>query len=336
MKMDHRTVLTRRNFLGRSLSGLTAVVIGSYLLGCNGNSSPPGVIKVEDPNSQYSVVKKSTLETIEYKFMFDKKHFMTLIDKNGMFIFRPHPGDDANGWGSSWYAQPFLPNAIIRDTKINSITVKTNEVMVDAVGNVSGEFSPYGSWKFNMGFNYNLLSKRISGNGVYSINLDDLLDSSTGDLNLYKIASNYLDDVPLLGGGMGDTGDMERANVIGKNNFSWIPDINGNHFPMDFSDSLSIDVIGRYNNVDTAAQGFSPILPAYKPSMKVVLISQIPDIPMMFGAIYDTSIDPNTGIERSKLFFEDNVGITPLVNNSSLDKEYNFDALFESVPLPGG
>jgi len=48
-----------------------------------------------------------------------------------------------------------------------------------------------------------ILPKKTYGSGTYSINLAGALSASTGDLNLYKLASNYLVDVPLLDGLLG-------------------------------------------------------------------------------------------------------------------------------------
>ena len=278
--------------------------------------------------SRYSIDKIQTNAGLEYRFMFDNRHFMTLIDDNRTLNLRPHPGDDINGWGSSLYAQPFLPGATLKHTDIESVIAEEDGIEVNASGKVSkGSSDSYGNWIFNLDFNYNETDKTIRGNGNYNITLDGQL-SKTGDLNLYKIASNYLDNVPLLKDGIGDTGDMKKAEVIGDTfKFIWNPPLQPGHFPMDFTDNLSINVVGTYNNVDTAAQGYNPIAPAHKPSLKVELRSTIPEIKMMFGAMYDTS--------KSKLFWEDNIGITPLIFTCSALTGYNFNVLFESnAPLP--
>jgi hypothetical protein len=265
---------------------------------------------------------------------------MSVIDDgNGTFALRPHPGDDVNGWGSTWYAQAFLPGAILRHTAIGPIRIKTDTVSISAFGKVSYRASEtYGDWNMNLDFTYNKSEKKIRGTGRYSIALAGRLSDATSNLNLYKIASNYLDDVPLLGGGVGNAGDMARADIVRSVYwaFSWIPDVDGNNFPIDKSDKLSVDVIGRYNNVDTVAQGFKPIQPAYKPNMKVILTSRNPQAGITFGAIYDRSIHPQYNIPKSKLFFEDNVAITPLIYKTSENTAFDFDVEFESTPLPGG
>jgi hypothetical protein len=212
----------------------------------------------------------------EYRFIKDGHHFLSFMNFNGTCNFRPHPGFDPNGWGSSWYAQPFLPGAVLGHTIIDSIDATNDYIRIEVHGNVSrGLASTYGTWSLVMTFIYTKAEKKIVGTGEYVIFIDGQLSGTTGDLNLYKIASNYLDDVPLLSGGNGDTGDMSRADVTGSfAPYSWIPPNQPSHFPSDTTDTLSINVIGQYNNVDTAAQGYAPIQTAFKPSMKVKLISQ--------------------------------------------------------------
>lgn len=266
---------------------------------------------------------------IEYRFIFDGHHFMTLIDENGTCNIRPRPGIDKNGWGSSWYAQPFLPFAVLSHTTINAIETTDDHVRVVTSGHVSyGTSSTYGTWTLIMIFTYNKADKKIVGTGDYAIALSGQLSGVTGDLNLYKIASNYLDDVPLLSGGTGDTGDMSHSNVVGDTfNFVWVPPDQPGHFPSDITDTLSIEVIGRYNNVDTAAQGYAPIEAAFKPSLKVKLTSPTKGLQMTFGGFYTLS--------EKNLFDKDNIGITPLIQNSSTDTQFHFDVEFESTALPG-
>ena len=272
----------------------------------------------------------------EYKFICDSHHFMTLVSQDGMgndiFDFRPHPGMDINGWGSSWYAQPFLSGATIDYTIVDSVIAYSNSIIAYGHGNVAqGTSGTYGTWNMQMEFQYDNQQKEITGNGSYEITLDGQLSGSTGDLSLYKIASNYLNDVPLLcTGGNGDTGDMEFVAVDGVPPifpFDWFP-TDGNTFPYDFTDFLSIDVKGNYNNVNTMSQGYGfYIEPAYKPSLKVVMTSNIPNIEMIYGSFYNSA--------QSTEFDKDNVGITPLIVNSSSLTNFSFNLEFESVvPVP--
>ena len=277
--------------------------------------------------SSYSVEQVIVGPATEYRFKLDNRHFGTLIDQGGTFAFRPHPGCDVNGWGSTWYAQPFLPGAILKNTTIGPINAGSNGIHVSTSGMVSRDTSlTYGTWGSALDFEYDPVGQVITGTGQYTITLAGPLSATTGDLNLYKIASNYLDEVQLLSGGIGDTGDMQEAVVrqnAGSIWFVWIPPNQPSHFPTDKTNYLSIQVVGRFNNVDTKAMGYAPIAPAFKPSLKVTLTSQRTE--MMFGGIYD--------LAKSKFFWEDNVGVTPLVSKASLDTEFNYDVVFESVAL---
>ncbi len=295
-----------------------ALVIG--LAGCEGKN-------VSESESSYSNQTVSADNNQENRLYSDGHHFMSVIKTGqGAISIRPHPGDDVNGWGSSLYMQPFLPGATLKNTSIESIAPSDNGVSLRASGKVSkGSSETYGDWNLNMNFTYDNTAKKISGSGTYTIALDALLGDSTGDLNLYKLASSYLNNVPLLSGGKGDTGDMKKADISG-NGFSsgWIPPEQPAYFPGNITDTLTVDAVGCYNNVDSASQGYARIEPAQKPSVSVTLSSQNAGTKMIFGGIYNTS--------KSKDFWEDNVGITPLILKSSPAKNYNFKVNFESTP----
>ncbi len=256
----------------------------------------------------YSVRQVNTPTIIEYRFFCTNHHFMTLIDQQGTQNYRPHPGFDPNGWGSSWYMQPFLPGATLRYTRINSIVPHPQGIDVRATGNVSYGSSPFGSWSTQLRFAYNLTEKKIVGEGNYFITLPSNL-SYIADLNLYKIASNYLQNVPLVAGSIGDTGDMSRANVRGTTvwtTFTWRPPSIPSHFPADVTPSMLIEVVGDYNQVDTRRMGFNfSIAPAYKPTLTVNITAPAPNTPISFGGFYDT--------RQNQSFWADNVGITPLI-----------------------
>ncbi len=291
--------------------------------------APIGFAHLQAPT--YSVEQIAAGGATEYKFKLDNRHFATLIDEGGTYAFRPHPGCDINGWGTTWYAQPFLPlpEPVLTNTILGPIGADPAGIHVRASGKVSrGPTLTYGDWSSLIDYTFDPAGQVIAGAGQYTITLAGPLGEATGDLNLYKIASNYLDDVPLLSGGIGDTGDMKEAIVMkeaGVAWFTWVPPDQPAHFPTDKTDDLSIDVIGWLNEVDTAKQGYAAILPAFKPGLKVVLISLKPGAGMMFGAIYNLA-------ERQQ-FWSDNVGITPLISKTSPDTEFLFDVQLESVAI---
>ena len=272
----------------------------------------------------YLVEQRQVGDLTEYRFWADEHHFMTLVDEQGTLNLRPRPGRDINGWGSSWYAQPFLPGAEMGHTVIDLVQATAGGIQVIASGSVSrGASSTYGTWDVSLFVAYDPTERVITGTGTYTIALPSPLDATTGDLNLYRIASNYLHNVPLLHGDMGDTGDMAVARVGGQGmGLTWLPPQSPAHFPTDRSPWLSIDVVGAYNVVDTAAQGYARIEPAIKPSLQVTLTAHHPEVEMMFGALYDTSVGQD--------FWEDNIGITPLIPHASDATLLAFDVGFES------
>ena len=284
-------------------------------------------LQAQEPSTSYTVEQVVVGETIEYRFKLNHRHFGSLIDEGGTFAFRPHPGCDVNGWGSTWYAQPFLPGATLKHTIFNRIEALSTGIEVDARGHVSRSTAEtYGDWSIGLHFTYDAQEQIVHATGRYTITLPAPLNQVTGDLNLYKIASNYLDDVPLLSGGIGDTGDMKHAIVMREPNvvwFLWLPPNQPAHYPTDTSRFLSIDAVGQFNNVDTTKQGYAPIAPAFKPGLKVILTS--PRSEIMFGGAYD--------LNESKLFWADNVGITPLVSRVSPETVFYFDVTLESVAL---
>lgn len=314
-------VISRRLFL---LGGAASLVAVKW--GCGGKN------EVKLP---YSVKKLVTSEGLEHQISLQGRHFLSLIEKQGMLILRPHPGTDPNGWGSSWYAQPFFSNSQPSRAVLNPILLKENQFVINSAGLIPNSNTIYGKWSMEMEYSYDILAQKITGRGKLRIEFNGTLKAVSADLDLFRIASNYLENVPLLEAGKGDTGDMQQADVKGNGfSFSWNPAKNGNHYPTDESSFLSIDVIGKRNQVDTKAQGFEPIVAAYKPGMKIVLVSD--NAQMRFGASYDRSLNPKYNLPTSQLFFEDNVGITGLIHQSSSSTAFQFDILFESVALAGG
>jgi len=327
-----------------SVSGATSGIIGSAQAGCTYTlvynvtqsltkaKASDTITIVVNPKvvSNYSYVKINAGNTVEHRFFYVQQHFITLIiDSSGAIAVRPHPGLDVNGWGSSLYMQPFLPGAVLRGTNVQSISVQSSGINVSVSGIVSqGSSASYGTWNGNFTFSYSPFLKKITGTGTYNISLAGTLSSSTGDLNLYKLASNYLVNVPLLNGTVGNTGDISSVIVTGggPSDFTWIPS-SGSTYPGTVRNPISVAAVGDYNQVDTAAQGYPPIAAAYKPSMTIVLSSSQSGLPLIFGAGYDQA--------KSQQYWEDNVGITPLILKNSTYTNYNFNVTFDSTAIAG-
>ena len=225
-----------------------------------------------------TTVKVAPTKMTEYRLAYQGKHFLSVImDANGAMAIRPHPGNDTNGWGSTWYPESFLPGATLRKSGVSLKATATN-INLKASGIVSkGSSDSFGTWTMVLSFSFDPVNKQILATGNYVVKLKGALSDITGDLNICKIASNYLTNVPLIGGGTGDTGDMKQADVSNDfGSYVWIPKLQPAFFPQERTLTLDIDVEGQRNNVNTAAQGFPAIVSAYKPSLRVFYELQLP------------------------------------------------------------
>ncbi len=266
----------------------------------------------------------------ERKLYCGDQHFLSIVrDNNGAIAIRPRPGTDPNGWGSSVYLEPFLPGATLRNTNIDSISASTNGIHVVFSGIVSrGQSSSYGSWNSTLDFKYKQSAKSIDGSGTYNIRLQGPLNG-VGDLNLYKLASNYLLGVPLVSGGTGNTGDTDYYIQYMTVDSGSIPTITSwtitnppATYPLENLRALQVTAFGNYNEVDTAAQGNCPIKTAYKPSLSLFLF-QVGGTNMNFGAQYNQSL--------SQSYWADNIGVTPWIKDGSTSAtNFSFNVSFDS------
>ncbi len=326
--------LSRRSFLKDCAKGLTALTL-FFSLPQSAPAEATYPYSVENVNNEYRLIREGRDHS--------QKHFMSIITNDGnggVLAIRPHPDglSDDNAWGSTLYMQPSLPGAVLRGTIVqqpiidNEADGETNGITISASGKVSrGTSQTFGDWSFNMKFAY-INDERIESthSGRYSITLDDVLSSSTGDLNLLKEASNYLVGVPLLSGGIGNTGDMSILNILFNDKLqrTWVP-TQGTTYPGDSTNILTINLIGNYNQVDTLAQGHGfRIEPAFKPNMKIRLERLTSDNPR-------TKIIVGTAFNESQQqdFTKDNVAVLPLIVVGAPDTAYNFDVTFESTPF---
>jgi hypothetical protein len=271
----------------------------------------------------YSVDVHLQGNATEYRLTCAEQHFLTVIHENGLIVLRPHPGRDVNGWGSSWYVQPYVRDTSSAHSIVENVIAYPDRVRVSTSGQVSiGAAGDYGTWQMTLDLTYDSIARQVSGVGTYHIDLDGDL-SSVGDLKLHKLASNYLIDVPLLSGGRGNTGDTSGVIVTpgDGSGYPWMPV--RDHCPQDKTNKLSIDVLGAYNEVDTAAQGHPPIEPAYKPGLKVVLDDTQPaGAGMIFCGFYDR--------DWAQFFWLDNVGAHAIVRPDTAQTVFDYNVVFES------
>jgi hypothetical protein len=182
-----------------------------------------------------------------------------------------------------------------------------------------------------MEFQYQPDTKSVVGSGTYGIVLDGLLAETGLDLSAAKLASNFLEDVWLLDGAIDNTGDMTTVHVErnGLPSEVWTPTTNAlGHFPGNETDSLSMEIVGAWNQVDVPRQdGVHPIQAANKPTVLVEYSSSTPlDGGLRFGALYSVDVAQD--------YTADNIGITPLIFRTSSQTSFSFNVTFASSARP--
>ncbi len=261
----------------------------------------------------------------EIRLYHDGHHFATVVSQDGTFNLRFHPSENPDSWGTSIYLMPHLPAALLFGASV-VVSCSDTAVSLHGTGLVNrGDSGAYGTWDADLDVAFDPDGPEVLAEGTLLISLDGPLDDSTGDLAVALVASNFLSDVALLDGTIGDTGDMSLVTVTGDDfAFTWIPDELPAHFPADTTTTLTLDVAGTTNSVDTAAMGYAPINEAPKPSVTLTLTT-IPPAPVLtFGGLYDTT--------KAQDFWEDSVGITPLVRAAHPGGELAFDVELSATP----
>ncbi len=279
------------------------------------------------------VLKVGTGEGTEYRFYRGTQHFLSLIHlESGALVLRPHPSlAELDAWGSSCALMTFLAGADVRGAQAPIIQCTAKGFKVEAEGVIPmGATDEAGSWSWDMEMRYLPEQERVTGSGIYKVNIDSADGIALTDANLYRVTSSFMTDVPLRSGGIGDTGDMSKVEVDGGSfQFTWVPDEQPGFFPSDQTNRLEVEVLGAYNEVDTAAQGYAPIKPAHKPTIRIVLETVDGKPLLSFGAMYDLS--------AATQFWADNVGVVALrlkpVAGEALELKVSFDSVPEG-PVP--
>ncbi|MGB4099494.1 MAG: hypothetical protein WBM02_08820 [bacterium] len=278
-------------------------------------------------------------------------HFLTLSEfDDGRVVLRPHPGCDPNGWGSSLYLMPFTSLPFHNGS--GSVTVFFDHIEVHIIGNISdGTASGFGKFTAVLMLTYDPESKIIEGSGDYEIICHLGTPTPLPDhLKLYLIHSNYLCNVPLQSGGIGDTGDTSdiQFQVQGYPLQSWHPPSGSGHYPLDFGDWIDVNAPANYNEVDNTRQGqctptpnYTPSMidAAYKPSMEVRIFAQSGSTGLNLGFAGNYAQEPEDSCKQvddpccpCKQFWSDNLGIHPMVytNSPSIPQTLSYAITFVS------
>lgn len=258
--------------------------------------------------------------------------FATLL-KNpaGGLIVRPRPSRiDPNGWGASIYCSPFLSGSGSDSSGTTALSVKAEHgiIIVSASGFLSSAVGRVGEWQLDMNISYQPNTCNVVGTASLQMKLDDPMTTLGGDLNAVRLSSNITTNVPLDGGGTGNSGDSRGAqwmidmatgnrHVDGFDFPGWghryYPD---GHYPEEAGKQVEIVLLGNVNRV--AEDG-----PTSKttPNIRLNLKSEHSNIRV--GAQHDAS--------TASRFEEDNFAVTPYIHrgdskSTQVDIEYFFEA----------
>ncbi len=300
------------------------------------------VIEAQSVTGYHKKVIQNGVNDYEQRLFLDDHHFGSILDKNDVIAFRPHPGMDLDGWGCTLYLHPFLAlSEPGRGTVV--VTPGPDGIGVSVTGDVNSASGDAGDFAITLNFQFNEGTRSITGVGSYTVTLASLLTSQ--DLDLYRLASNMLENVPLLTGGTGVTGDSEPLTfTLGTYSTTWDPLTSiWNPFYYGFGDDagsrLHISLPGLHNLVDTVRQDRDPrqepINRAYKPSIEVEIATTDSTDIVMFGGSLDTSTDPVTGIVQSENAYADNLGVHAIINRAIQRTGFSFDLNISSTPIPG-
>ena len=287
------------------------------------------------PLAAYNLVRLVDPETsnIEYRAVNTVNgapfHFLSVLQTpQGAIGVRPHPDlADPDGWGGTWYVSPFLATGSPSGGRLKNVIADDSGVYFTTGGLLGRtETTTAGVWAATLHFVYDAAAQRINGSGALAVTLDAPLASLGTDLNVFRIASNYLDDVNVPNVGVVDTGDMRDATVRygagSPQDFTWVPPVQPGHFPTDQAATITTSVNGELNRLDPVFQ-LDSTRPR-KPSMALAMTAQTAGVSQIAGLAYDTS--------KSKDLFADNVGVHTIVRQGTSATSLRFNWAFESTP----
>jgi len=300
--------------------------------GCN-NACPSGNACYAGVCSCYHVEPEAVYgNDHEIHIYCAETHFASVVITNGAIggpysvVLRGHPGVDVNGWGPGHHLGAFLSSGDSIDTVKPpvSVTASTNGVTVVVSGQVNRKVgAPYGTWDTSISLIFDKAGKKITGSGSYHVAIPGPLAAAGEDLNLGRMSSNYLIDVPLQCGGVGNTGDTSLVEIerVGLSSAAWDLIDYPASCPTDPSTNMAIDAYGNCNDVDTFVMGLTDptINSVYKPGLRVSFESldgtQIMTFCGKFAEGYVAQNCKNYDVSRCP--YSDNLGMEHIVKAGS-------------------
>jgi hypothetical protein len=286
----------------------------------------------------------------EIHLMCGATHFASVVITNasvgGTFsaVLRSRPGADINGWGPGHHLAAFLAGSDAAGPikPVAAATASVDGISVTVSGSVNKAGGTYGTWNTTMLLVFDQAGKAIGGTGSYQVNLAGSLASAGADLNLGRMASNYLTSVPLQCGGTGNSGDTSQVQIerVGLSTAVWDWATYPSTCPSDASTNMTIDAVGNCNDVDTKAMGLTDptIVSVYKPGYSLNFESLSGTPLMIFCGTYTKGVTDNRcpGIDVSRCPFDDNLGMEHIVKQGTeTGTSLSFKLTSRSYAMPG-
>ena len=261
-------------------------------------------------------------------------------------VFRANDRFDINGWGSSLFLVPFIRGGDSTGGALTSFSVVDDVVHITASGAIGGPNGGEGVFAMTGEIRVGSSPEQAVLTASLRIDLNDTL-ANLDDLNLGRLSSNILHDVPsLYGPGNVTTGDILNdvtfrfSDAANATIHHWTPTTTPGHFPSGADEKgsyIKIETTGVINEVDTEAQGRVDgngqpvaIAAARKPSLSWEIRSRTAGVELVFGGIFTTS--------EATLFEKDNIGVTPLIKKGSTGETtmiFDVEAKFNPGPQSG-
>jgi len=291
----------------------------------------------------YSVTTVIAERNVEHRLYRNGSHFasliatdavldyhQTFIDSDGKtkyakhgLIFRPRP--DVNlpdTWGLSEYLNSFLAGGDAEAGRFQNIVATKAGIFFRAAGEVIRDAvrTSAGVWSAFRNVTFDPDQYVVKSSGTHEVRLNNWAGTQSGDLNINRIASNKLVNVPLTNGGSGNTGDthsvkIARAPADGLPEETWYPE-NGNKYFPEKTTAVSVDMIGMTNSVDTRRMGQQPINVVRKPGYQLLVENRDASSILTLYTGYNESDarDP----------YADNIGVSALVTSANAGQQNTF------------
>lgn len=194
----------------------------------------------------------------EYQLFHRGRQFGVLLETPaGTIGFRGRVDSyEVDGFGPTQQFNPFLNDADAVMRQIDSVTVTSAGFSAAISGAIAtqGGAASAGSWISMFTISYNLNAQQATLNGQTTVSLDEFLNGK--DLNLGGLASNYVHQVQLNTGAIGNSGDMRSMEVLYGTqsqppDFTFVPTpATPGTFPTDQSAQITMIIHGEINLSD--------------------------------------------------------------------------------------